>query len=123
MKSDGNNIRNVFNLVSESVVKMRENPKPVLIEFDTYRWREHVGPNFDHDVGRTFRSKIELEQWQKKDPVQILRNILINEDFFSDFEINEIEREVLEKVSEQFLLAKNSLKPELESLFENAGEV
>jgi len=123
MKGDGNDVRNVFNLVSESVAKMRENPKPVLIEFDTYRWREHVGPNFDHDVGRTFRSKIELEQWQEKDPVQILRNILINEDFFSDLEINEIERKVLEEVSEQFVRAKHSLKPELASLFENAGEI
>jgi pyruvate dehydrogenase E1 component alpha subunit len=123
MKGDGNNVRSVFNLVSEAVAKIRENSMPILIEFETYRWREHVGPNFDHEVGRTFRSKNELEQWQKKDPVQVLRNILINEDFFSDFEINEIERKVLEEVSKQFNQGKHSLKPKVESLFENAGEV
>ena len=64
-----------------------------------------------------------MEQWQRKDPVKILRDILIDEDSFSDFEIDEIERKVLEEVSEQFLRAKHSLKPEIESLFENAGEV
>ena len=123
MKGDGNNVRDVFNLVSESVAKMRENPLPILIEFDTYRWREHVGPNFDHEVGRNFRSKGELEEWQKKDPVQILRKLLRDEDFFSDYEITEIERKVLEEVSSQFQSAKNSLKPEVGTLFENSGEV
>jgi pyruvate dehydrogenase E1 component alpha subunit len=123
IKGDGNNVRDVFNLVAESLVKMRENPFPILLELDTYRWREHVGPNFDHEVGRTFRSKKELEQWQIKDPVKIFRDILIDEDSFSVFEINEIERKVLEEVTEQFLRAKDSQKPEIASLFENAGEL
>jgi TPP-dependent pyruvate/acetoin dehydrogenase alpha subunit len=123
IKGDGNNVREVFNLVAKSVAKMRIKPSPILIELDTYRWREHVGPNFDHDVGRTFRSKNELEQWKQKDPVRILKKILTDEYSFSEFEINEIDQKVLEEVSEQFLRAKHSPKPEVSSLFENAGDV
>jgi TPP-dependent pyruvate/acetoin dehydrogenase alpha subunit len=123
IKGDGNNLHEVFNLVSTVISKMRLNPKPYLIEFDTYRWREHVGPNFDHEVGRTFRSKSELVEWQKKDPVLLMRNYLKTEDSVTEDDLTILENRVLDKVGQEFNRAKNSAKPDIRTIFQNAGEL
>lgn len=123
IKGDGNNLQEVFSVVSDIVSKMRKNPKPYLIEFDTYRWREHVGPNFDHEVGRTFRSKSELVEWQKKDPVVLMREYLIKRDSVTNDDLNVLQKSVFEKVAQEFERAKNSPKPEVRTIFQNAGEL
>ena len=38
------------------------------IEFNTYRWREHCGPNYDNDIG--YRSEAEYLEWKEKDPLK-----------------------------------------------------
>jgi len=40
---------------------------PVFIECETYRWREHVGPNEDFDAG--YRARSELDPWLADDQV------------------------------------------------------
>jgi len=41
---------------------------PQFLEFDTYRWREHCGPNYDNDIG--YREEEEFLEWKKKDPLK-----------------------------------------------------
>ena len=36
----------------------------------TYRWREHVGPNLDYQLG--YRGEAECEPWMAADPIQRL---------------------------------------------------
>ena len=36
----------------------------------TYRWREHVGPMFDHELERDYRTRAELEAWMERCPVK-----------------------------------------------------
>jgi pyruvate dehydrogenase E1 component alpha subunit len=40
---------------------------PVFLEVETYRWREHVGPGEDYDLG--YRSRDELRPWVTDDQV------------------------------------------------------
>ena len=122
IKGDGNNLQEVFSVVSTIVSKMREKPKPYLIEFDTYRWREHVGPNFDHEVGRIFRSQSELVEWQKRDPVALMSEYLKTRDSVTENELGVLKNNVFEKVAQEFERAKNSPKPEVRTIFQNAGE-
>ena len=63
---------------------------PHFIECMTYRWKEHVGPNDDFDLG--YRSREEAEPWIKNDQVIRLRGLL-NPDQRRDIE-NEINNEV-----------------------------
>jgi TPP-dependent pyruvate/acetoin dehydrogenase alpha subunit len=123
IKGDGNSLPEVFSIVSDIVSKMRSNPKPYLIEFETYRWREHVGPNFDHEVGRTFRSKSELIEWQKKDPVLLMKEFLRINNSVTEDELNALERRVFGTTSQDFDRAKNSPAPQVRTIFENAGEL
>lgn len=41
---------------------------PRFLECHVWRWREHVGPGEDYESG--YRSRAELEAWQKSDPVE-----------------------------------------------------
>ena len=50
-----------LNLKDNPVIKkIRNGIGPVFIEFSTYRWLEHCGPNYDNDIG--YRSIVEFEK-------------------------------------------------------------
>jgi TPP-dependent pyruvate/acetoin dehydrogenase alpha subunit len=40
----------------------------------TYRWREHVGPDYDYNLG--YRSKQELEEWLEKCPIKRVSEVV-----------------------------------------------
>ena len=65
---DGNNAEEVYRKTQNAIRKIKNQRKPQFIEFETYRWREHCGPNFDNDIG--YRSEEEFEMWKKKDPLK-----------------------------------------------------
>lgn len=123
IKGDGNDLKEVFGLASSIISDMRKNPKPYLVEFDTYRWREHVGPNFDHEVGRIFRDKSELVNWQKRDPILLMSDYLLNQDSVTVNELSDINKRVFDFVDFEFKRAKNSSMPDIRSIFQNAGEI
>jgi TPP-dependent pyruvate/acetoin dehydrogenase alpha subunit len=50
-QGDGNDVAEVYELAGEAVEKARRGGGPSFLEFKTYRWREHCGPNFDNDIG------------------------------------------------------------------------
>ena len=61
---DGNNILEVYEKVSELAASIRERPRPVLIEFITFRMRGH-----EEASGTKYVPKKLIDQWSKKDPV------------------------------------------------------
>ena len=64
---DGNNVDEVFEKVKIAKEAISAGKGPQFLEFDTYRWREHCGPNYDNDIG--YREESEFLQWQKNDPL------------------------------------------------------
>ncbi len=66
---DGNDVAAVYQTASEVVAAMRAEPGPVFLECATYRWLEHVGPWFDHELNRTYRTREEVEAWMARCPV------------------------------------------------------
>ncbi len=67
---DGNDVNEVFRLVKNAKRNIFQGEGPQFLEFDTYRWREHCGPNYDNDIG--YRKKSEFLNWKKRDPLKIL---------------------------------------------------
>ncbi len=65
---DGNDVAGVSSAVGDLVASMREGSGPKFVECITYRWKGHVGPRDDQDVG-VFRGK-ELDQWKQRDPIR-----------------------------------------------------
>ena len=69
-----NDVLLMLDAMTAAVEKARRGDGPVFLEFDTYRWREHVGPGEDYDLG--YRSREELEPWVADDQVPRLAAML-----------------------------------------------
>lgn len=65
---DGNDVLACYDAAVEAVERARRGEGPSFIEFTTYRWREHVGPNWDYDAG--YRTKDEVDAWIARDPIE-----------------------------------------------------
>ena len=81
-----------------------EHPFTWFIEFDTYRWREHCGYQFDNDIG--YRSEEEFQSWKLKDPIELFKKEVSGKVNFE-----EIERFVLQEIDEAFEKAKSDPFP------------
>lgn len=65
---DGNDVVAVANAAGELIARAREGDGPGFLEAVTYRWRGHVGPDPNIDVGLR-RSAEEVAAWKKRDPI------------------------------------------------------
>ena len=68
---DGNNILEVYHLISELKASMIENPRPVLLEFMTFRMRGH-----EEASGTKYVPQELMDMWAVKDPVENYRSYL-----------------------------------------------
>lgn len=68
---DGNNLLEVVNLISELKASMVDNPRPVLLEFMTFRMRGH-----EEASGTKYVPQELMDMWAIKDPVENYRNYL-----------------------------------------------
>lgn len=72
---DGNDLVQMAEAVGSAVAAMRTGGGPHFIEAVTYRWRGHVGPREDEDVG--VERKDDLTQWKLRDPIRRLAEALV----------------------------------------------
>ena len=71
---DGNNVFDVYSATIKAVKALRKGGAPMLLEFMTYRWQEHVGPNSDLTEG--YRQPGEQKVAWKADPLKIAERVL-----------------------------------------------
>ena len=74
----------------------------------TYRWKEHVGPNDDFDLG--YRTREEAEPWVKNDQVKRLAALV------KDGTRQRIEAEVEAEIQAAFSFAEESPFPDYHEL-------
>src|SRR5881398_2832216 len=67
---DGQDVFAMRKAVQEAVDRARKESVPTLLEARTYRF---MGHSMSDAVSGTYRSKAELEEWQKRDPISLLR--------------------------------------------------
>ena len=106
--------------MKEIIATMRVEGKPYLVECETYRWREHVGPKFDFEMGRTYRKESELNEWMKKDPVANMKKFLLQNNFSYQEEIESLEIRIFEEVRQVFSAAKQGISPNPSTLLTNS---
>ena len=63
--------------VWEAAKECRE-ARPAFLEIGTYRYREHVGPDYDWDLG--YRTKAEGMEHMARDPLPVVRSKLSEEE-------------------------------------------
>jgi len=117
VRIDGNNVVEVYKTAKGAVKDARCGKGPALVECMTYRWRGHVGSNFDLEKG--LRSKQELDYWMKRCPIKALEGLLLNHDIISESEKEQICRGIEEEIEEALIFAKQSPYPGQNELLDN----
>lgn len=114
---DGNDVRKVYKLTKRAISKIHETEKPFFMELQTYRWREHCGPNYDNNIG--YRSEEEFLEWKKRDPIKLFKKKLLKEKICTKAEIKSMNKEVSDQVKVAFDFAKSSPYPDSSEAFES----
>jgi len=108
--AEGNDVQTVYELSRMAVDKARAGNGPTLLEFDTYRWREHCGPNDDHHL--ECRSLEDFEQWKTCCPVASHRQHLLAASIMDESALKQFESDMENEVEEAFAFAKQSPQPD-----------
>ena len=109
---DGNNILEVYTKVSEFAESVRKNPRPILLEFKTFRMRGH-----EEASGTKYVPQADLDFWATKDPVENYQEFLKNEGILSDeFEVS-LKKEIVHEINEHLQIAfdEEKITPNLET--------
>lgn len=114
---DGNNILEVFTKLTDIVASLRENPRPVLLEFKTFRMRGH-----EEASGTKYVPQELMDMWAIKDPVDNYRNFLKAEGVLTEEYDTELRAELKKEIDENYQKASN--EPAIEaSLSEELNDV
>jgi acetoin:2,6-dichlorophenolindophenol oxidoreductase subunit alpha len=109
---DGNDVLKVYEEAGKAVETCRNGNGPVFMEFLTYRFRGHVGPDDNIQGAHTdIRPAEEIEQWRQKDPVLRLEGHLLDNRIMDEAQIANVKREVEQEVEEAIEFAKASAFP------------
>lgn len=122
MKSTVLNGMDVFTVYEEmqKIAKdVRKNSEPWFVEIRTYRYRGHSMSD-----PQKYRSKEELEEYQKVDPIERLKTYILDNDIAKEEDIEEIQNEIEDTILEAIDFAEESPFPEDDALYEDmfAGE-
>lgn len=110
---DGNDAEAVFAAAEAAVIRARSGEGPSLIEARTFRWRGHVGPSWDMDVG--VLRKDMLHEWMPRDPIARVRRQLLSRGA-SETELNAVEAREREEVKSSVEVARLAPWPEVVTL-------
>jgi TPP-dependent pyruvate/acetoin dehydrogenase alpha subunit len=106
---DGNSVEQVYEMIRKCVDNIRNGAGPQFLEFETYRWREHCGPNFDNHIG--YRTEEDYLNWKKRDPITQMEKSLSDQEALSLDDINVMEEKIQTKIEVAFRFAENSPFP------------
>jgi len=115
---NGNNILEVYNKVSNIAEDIRKNPRPVLLEFKTFRMRGH-----EEASGTKYVPQELMETWAKKDPLKNYETFLRSKSILTEQQITRATKEIKAEINEHLQMAFNEetisadLETELKDVF------
>ena len=111
---EGNNVLEVYKNVSNIAKDIRSDPRPIIIEFKTFRMRGH-----EESSGQEYVSQQELDTWSKKDPVIQFENYLLEEKLIKKDKCKEFRSEYSKLIDNEWV--KSELKEEI--IFNESNEL
>lgn len=107
---DGNDVSAVYRATVAAVARARAGAGPTFVLADTYRWREHCGPNYDNDLG--YRTVAEFTEWRARDPIARLHTELTAAGLIDSAAEEAIKAEFAREVAEAFAAAEAAPLPD-----------
>jgi len=99
---DGNNILEIFTELTEIVESIRKNPRPVLLEFKTFRMRGH-----EEASGTKYVPQDLMNMWAEKDPVDTFRRYLIKQNILNETTDENWKTEIKKEIEDGLVIANN----------------
>jgi pyruvate dehydrogenase E1 component alpha subunit len=106
---DGNDIASMHKAAKIATEHIRSGNGPFFMECVTYRWKGHVGPSDDNDVGLQ-RSEV-LQVWKKRDPIKRIVDSMIKDGELTTLEYENIKSKIKKIINDTWLRAENSPFP------------
>ncbi len=97
---DGNNILEVYTKVDELCKAIRKRPRPVLLEFQTFRMRGH-----EEASGTKYVPDKLMKKWADKDPISNYETFLLAENIISKEEIEQLKDAITTEINSNLQLA------------------
>lgn len=113
---DGQDVLAVREAMGRALEMARRDSQPVLLEMRTYRF---MGHSMSDAVSGTYRTKAELDEHLKRDPIMLLRTRLHEAGDLADDDVTAMEREIAATVQDAWDFADASPEPPAESLYED----
>ena len=104
----GNNILEVYHNLKGIVSSMRENPRPVMVEFETFRMRGH-----EEASGTKYVPQELMDQWALKDPIKTYETYLKTTGVLTEAKEAEFKQQIREEINEHLSMAFD--EPEVSS--------
>ncbi|MBT8258468.1 MAG: dehydrogenase E1 component subunit alpha/beta [Bacteroidia bacterium] len=107
---EGNNVLEVYRIVSGLVADIRNNPRPVLLEFKTFRVRGH-----EEASGIKYVPKELMEQWALLDPIENYQAYLRQEGILTEEHELEMKEEIIHEINDhlEIAFAEDPVQPDL----------
>jgi 2-oxoisovalerate dehydrogenase E1 component len=109
---EGNNVMEVFSKVDAIAKSVRKNPRPILIEFKTFRMRGH-----EEASGTKYVAQELLDAWAQKDPISNFEAYLLQEKLITPTEIDNFKETFKKDIQDGLQLAfdEPAIIPDLET--------
>lgn len=112
MDVDGMSVEAVHEAIAEACAHCRNGKGPILLDIRTYRYKGHSMSD-----PQKYRTKDEVAEYQKHDPIEQVRTSLLIHKFATEADLHKIEDRVKEMVDESVKFAEQSPFPEADELY------
>jgi pyruvate dehydrogenase E1 component alpha subunit len=113
---DGQDVFAVREAMQQAIDRARREQTPTLLEVRTYRF---MGHSMSDAVSGTYRTKAELDEYMKRDPIMLLRVHMQENGELTDEELQRLDSDVKQIVQDAWDFADKSPEPPLEALYED----
>ena len=111
---DGMSPEEVCAAIARAAKRGRKGEGPTLLNIETYRYKGHSMSD-----PQKYRTKDEVSEYQEKDPITYVKNVLLDNKWMTKEEIKAVEKEVKAEVEEAVKFAEESPLPEPHELYED----
>lgn len=113
---DGMDAIAVYEAAGEAIERARHGHGPTLLECKTYRYYDHVGVR---GMGLTYRTDEEVEQWKRRDPIELFEARLTEQDIMSSDDIAAVHQTVRDEIGRAIEFANESPMPDPATLLDD----
>ncbi len=100
---DAMSVEAVHHAMAEAAERARKGEGPTLLEFRTYRYKGHSMSD-----PAKYRTKEELEEYKKKDPIEQVKDVLLTKKWATEDELKALDKKLKDQVMESVKFAEES---------------